>query len=177
MEAIERFKAEYGWEEVEDMDEFFTFENVGDCVYGTYINKGTNVGRNKATVYTLKNGDVEHKIFGTVAINKKMEDTPLNWEIAIIYQGEKPSAPPKKPYKMFRIFRRNPDKQETDKNPLADVEAVKIIDSLVDDLMDKHVDPTEEQILKLAKKYHIQDKETLPAAMLPRIEQELKRRG
>jgi len=175
MEAIERFKCEFGWEEVEDMDEYFTFKEVGDCVYGTYINKELNVGVNRATVYTLKNGEEEIKIFGTVAINTKMEDTPLKWEVGIIYQGEKPSKPPKKPYKMFRVFRRNPDKPQT--TNLADVEAVKLIDSLVDDLLEEHVQPTEEEILKLAKKYHIQDKETLPAAMLSRIEQELKRKG
>ena len=100
------FKEEDGWEEIEDMDEFFTFEKVGDSVHGIYIAKEANVGRNKADVYVLKSGPVEHKIFGTVGLKKKMADVPIGYEVGIIYEGEKPSTPPKKPYKLFRVFKR-----------------------------------------------------------------------
>ncbi len=182
----EVFNKKEGWEEIPDPDleDYWCPVHKGDHNQGIYIEKELDVGVNYATVYTFKNENGLFKVFGTVGLIQKMDRIKIGEEVGLIYKGEKPMKPPKKPFKVWKVFNRKigkkentPDESKPTKNPLADVEAVKIIDQLVDDLMDKHVDPTMEEILKLAKNYHIQDKETLPTTMLPRIEAELKRRG
>jgi len=187
MEAIERFREKDGWIKVPDLDDLWCPTNVGDSVEGVYIKKEENVGRNHATMYTLKDIDgMENKIFGTVGLNKKMADIPIGYEVGIIYKGEKPSAPPKKAFKIFDVFYReigNTDTAETDglennsDDFFGDEEAIKWIDMITNDLIDEGVEPTERKILVKAKDYHIEKVEGLTPEILGRIEKELKRKG
>ncbi len=116
-ETKELFKEAEGWEKIPDLDSFWCPTGKGDMVQGIYIKKEENVGRNHAEVYTLKEGEVENKIFGTVGLIKKMEEVPIGYEVGIIYQGEKPSTPPKKPFKIFDVFKRKIDTEEEEQSP------------------------------------------------------------
>ena len=106
----ERFRVEEGWEEIPDEDDFWCPCDKGDWIAGIYTKKEEDVGRNHANVYTLSNTEGEHRIFGTVGLNKKMDGIPIGeYEVGIIYQGEKPSQPPKKPFKLFQVHKRKLD--------------------------------------------------------------------
>jgi hypothetical protein len=181
------FKPEEGWLKVPDLDDMWCPTQIGDYVAGVYINKEENVGRNHATMYTLKDSKgIENKIFGTVGLNKKMLDIPIGSEVGIMYNGEKPSTPPKKPYKLFDVVHREigstdtiegEGTENTSDDFLADEQAVRWIDTITDDLIEEGVEPTEKKILVKAKDYHIEKVEGLTPDMLGRIDKELKRKG
>jgi hypothetical protein len=49
-----------------------------------------------------KKGEMD--VFGSTVLDNKFKDIPLGCEVKIVYQGEKPSTPPKKPFKLFQVF-------------------------------------------------------------------------
>lgn len=106
------FNESDGWIQIPDMDSFWCPSDNGDTLQGIYTKKEENIGRNHAEVYTLKQGDVEYKIFGTVGLIRKMEEIPIGYEVGIVYKGEKPSTPPKKPFKLFDIYKRQLDSKD-----------------------------------------------------------------
>ena len=183
VETKERFREEDGWEKIPDEDDFWCPCDEGDWIAGIYKLKEEDVGRNHANVYTLANTEGEFRIFGTVGLNKKMDSIPIGYEVGIIYKGEKPSQPPKKPFKLFEVSKRevehSEDTEVPKENPLAgDENAMLCIDELTEDLLADNTEPTEAKIIEKAKEYHIQKLEgyTDPK-ILGRIEKELKRKG
>jgi hypothetical protein len=188
MVSEEEFKKMFpegeGWDQIPDMNEFWNPELEGDMVKGVYILKETNVGRNHSDVYTLKEENEEdatkpiiHKIFGTTDLMNKFQEIEIGTELAIRYNGSKPSTPPKKPFKMFDIRFRKTDDTEGDSS-LGDVLAIEWIDKITDDLLEEGVEPTERKILTKAKDYHVERIEGLTdPKMLVRIDNQLKKKG
>lgn len=181
------------WVDIIDKSGLWDPENVGEELVGTYLKREPAPFKNRPNwKYCFESEHPESvdgkiQVYGTVGLNSRLTERLLGKELRITFLGVKEMADSrKKPFKKFKIqvllSKQDPLyaelKSETKPAPqLADVEAAELIDQIVDDLIDEHTDPTVESILECAKKYHIQDKETLPAAMLPRIEAELKRRG
>jgi hypothetical protein len=95
------------WEEVKDPeDEIWRPEAIGDEISGKYIRREDDVGMYHGTKYTLDTGNGEVDVFGSTVLDSKFKDIPLGYEVKIVYQGEKPSNPPKKPFKLFQVFKR-----------------------------------------------------------------------
>jgi len=140
LETKEMFKESEGWELVPDEDDFWCPSNEGDWVAGIYVKKEDDVGINHATVYTLNNTEGENKIFGTFGLNKKMAGIPIGYEVGIIYKGEKPSKPPKKPFKLFEVHKRKIDNHDEAippassdiKNTLGDVDDPESRQAIID---------------------------------------------
>jgi hypothetical protein len=96
-----------GWQEVKDSeDEIWRPEAIGDEISGKYIRKEDDVGIYHSTKYTLNTEKGEVDVFGSTVLDSKFKDIPLGYEVKIVYQGEKPSTPPKKPFKLFQVFKR-----------------------------------------------------------------------
>ena len=96
-----------GWQEVKDPeDEIWRPEAIGDEISGKYIRKEDDVGIYHSTKYTLDTEKGEVDVFGSTVLDSKFKDIPLGYEVKIVYQGEKPSTPPKKPFKLFQVFKR-----------------------------------------------------------------------
>lgn len=176
-----------GWERVPDPDnESWNPQVIGDEVTGTYLNMDTNVGRNHSNLYIIQkeNGELIG-VFGTVILDKKMKTVPTGWEVKIIFEGTKASKPPKKPLKLFQVFKRPGDEEEPKDqktqfkmNPHDDPEARQNIDEITETLIKENRPPsTDKEILERAKKMHIEDKESMPKSMLKRIEEQLNRRN
>ena len=55
-------------------------------------------------LWIQRKGEVD--VFGSTVLDNKFKDIPLGYEVKIVYQGEKPSTPPKKPFKLFQVFKR-----------------------------------------------------------------------
>lgn len=97
------------WEEIKDNDDVvWKPERIGDEISGKYIRKEEDVGVYHSNKYTLENENGEIEVFGSTVLDNKFKDVPLGHEVKIIYQGEKPSTPPKKPFKLFQVFLRKP---------------------------------------------------------------------
>jgi hypothetical protein len=95
------------WEEVKDSeDEIWRPEAIGDEISGKYIRREDDVGMYHSTKYTLETERGEVDVFGSTVLDNKFKDIPLGYEVKIVYQGEKPSNPPKKPFKLFQVFKR-----------------------------------------------------------------------
>ena len=95
------------WEEVKDPeDEIWRPEAIGDEISGKYIHKEEDVGVYHSNKYTLETDKGEVEVFGSTVLDSKFKDINLGCEVKIIYQGEKPSTPPKKPFKLFQVFKR-----------------------------------------------------------------------
>lgn len=197
------FKAEEGWEQVETTtDNLWYPEKEGEGIQGIYTQKREGVGRNHATVYRIKNGEGEFLVFGTVALVNAFKQIPLGYEVGIIYRGEKPSTPPKKPYKLFDVFKRpvkresRPeisqsetktsdavDKKEDEKTPFEmnekdDPEARQLIEEATDILISEHKPPRRDKdIVKQLKKMEHEDPGSVPFPMIKRVEEQLKRRN
>jgi hypothetical protein len=96
-----------GWQEVKDSeDEIWRPEAIGDEISGKYVRKEDDVGIYHSTKYTLDTEKGEVDVFGSTVLDSKFKDIPLGYEVKIVYQGEKPSTPPKKPFKLFQVFKR-----------------------------------------------------------------------
>mgnify|MGYP001194431374 CR=1 FL=1 len=181
------------WVPIPDKSGLWEPETIGDELVGVYLKKEEAPFKGRPNwKYCFEtehpeavNGKIQ--FYGTTGLNSRLTDRLLNKPLQIIFTGVKEMADTrKKPFKKFKIHvllsKDDPlyaelKAESKPATPLADVEAAGLIDQIVDDLMDEHIDPTVKSILERAKKYHIDDKETLPAEILPRIEKELNRRG
>jgi hypothetical protein len=93
------------WEEIKDPeDEIWRPEAIGEEISGKYIRREDDVGMYHSTKYTLDTKNGERGVFGSTVLDNKFKDVPLGCEVKIVYQGEKPSTPPKKPFKLFQVF-------------------------------------------------------------------------
>jgi hypothetical protein len=102
---VERKNSE--WEEVKDPENNVWRPQVaGDEIIGIYLRKETDVGRYHTNKYTLETDDGEMDVFGSTVLDTKFKEVPLGYEVKIVYQGEKPSKPPRKPFKLFQVFKR-----------------------------------------------------------------------
>jgi len=100
-------KNDNGWKEIKDTeDSIWRPEAIGDEISGKYIRMEEDVGVYHSNKYTLENEKGEVEVFGSTVLYNKFKDIPLGCEVKIIYQGEKPSTPPKKPFKLFQVFKR-----------------------------------------------------------------------
>ena len=97
------------WKEIKDNEDVvWKPERIGEEISGKYIRKEEDVGVYHSNKYTLENENGEIDVFGSTVLDSKFNDVPLGYEVKIIYQGEKPSTPPKKPFKLFQVFMRKP---------------------------------------------------------------------
>lgn len=107
------FKESEGWDEIVVPDaERWCPQKEGDQLVGIYVNKKEDVGKNRATVYFIKNEENEWIVFGTDDLNRKFKQVPLGCEVGIVFKGEKPLRAPKKPFKMFQVFKRQISEKE-----------------------------------------------------------------
>lgn len=179
------------WEEIKEPESIWRAEAVGDEISGKYIAKEEDVGIYHSKKYTLETSDGEIDVFGSVGLDDKFKEIPLGYEVKIVYQGEKPSKPPKKAFKVFQVFKRpandetaedkvedsNEEEKEVFMNPDDDPGARDLINDITNAMIEEHRDPkTPEDILKEAKEWHIKGKGINPD-MLGRIEKQLKRRN
>ena len=180
-----QFKEEDGWETIPGMDDFWTYELIGDTVQGVYIEHESDVGVNHSEVYTLQQENEEdpetpiiHKIFGTTDLNNKFEQIKIGDEVGITFEGSKPSKPPKKPFKMFTVKKRTLANEEDADTSMGDPVAVKCIDEITTNLIDEGMQPTQHLIEQKAKEYHLAREEgyTDPK-ILGRIERQLNFKG
>ena len=97
------------WKEIKDAEDVvWKPVRMGDEISGKYIRMEEDVGMYHSNKYTLETEDGEVDVFGSTVLDNKFKDGPLGYEVKIIYQDEKPSAPPKKPFKSFQVFLREP---------------------------------------------------------------------
>jgi len=107
VKKIKNNNSKDGWEEVKDPeDEIWRPEAIGEEISGKYIRREDDVGKYHSTKYTLDTENGEKEVFGSTVLDNKFKDIPLGYEVKIIYMGEKPSTPPKKPFKLFQVFKR-----------------------------------------------------------------------
>jgi hypothetical protein len=97
------------WKEIKDAEDVvWKPVRMGDEISGKYIRMEEDVGMYHSNKYTLETENGEVDVFGSTVLDNKFKDVPLGYEVKIVYQGEKPSAPPKKPFKSFQVFLREP---------------------------------------------------------------------
>lgn len=105
------FNEKEGWEEIKTSDaERWCPEKAGDELVGLYVEKRENLGKNHANGYFITNviegEEKEWLVFGTEDLNRKLEHVPIGYEVGIVFAGTKPSTPPKKPFKVFKVYKR-----------------------------------------------------------------------
>ena len=168
------FKESDGWVPVETtVGNLWCPDKPGDHIQGIYLSKRENVGINHSTVYNIKNEKGEFLVFGTKALLNAFKQIKVGNEVGIVYKGDKPSQPPKKPYKLFNVFQRPvkkseakkeqrqpPTKQETkpekeenkakEMNLSDDSETWGLIEMISTDLAAEHKHVNDKEILKRA---------------------------
>lgn len=90
-----------------ELPEQWKFENEGDFIQGVYVQKKTEVGRNKANLYILEVEGKLKAVWGTAVIDNSMTDPNISIgdTIRITYVGE--NEKPK--YHKFKIEKDFPD--------------------------------------------------------------------
>ncbi|MCE7697827.1 MAG: hypothetical protein K8E24_002985 [Methanobacterium paludis] len=172
-----------GWEEVNDVNSVWRPEATGEEIIGVYKSKETDVGQYKSNIYTLETDDGEREVYGSKGLDGKFADIPIGYEVRIVYKGEKPMAPPKKPFKMFQVFKRpgNGSSGSPQMMGKEDPEAETIIQMLEEEISAKHkgnVKPSLEETVDLAAKYcDDKDCKDIDSMMLTRIKVVLAERG
>lgn len=76
----------------------------GDSVLGRYIEKKTNVGKNKSNVYVLETISGEKiGVWGSTVIDSKFSNVALGKIVVCQYIGEKTSKKTGKDYRDFKV--------------------------------------------------------------------------
>lgn len=185
-----------GWEEIIEERVCWVPKNRGDILIGVLIKRDENRGpRGNLTFYEVETAEVDEdgekivqNVLGTTVLNKKMSTVPIGYEVAIMYCGEKPSQPPKKPLKIFRVCKRpgnkdhttgaaGEDEPETDqKGPqmveLDNRDVVYFVDGVEDDLRGEGKNLSEPIVFKKARKQGGGDKKFMES-----VKEEIRRRN
>lgn len=88
------------YEDVEQ--EFWNYEKAGDSIAGFYLGMRTNVGENKANLYSLRTDKGVISIWGSTVLNTKLPFLKEGDDINIIYLGETTGSGSRK-YKDFTL--------------------------------------------------------------------------
>ena len=97
----------------EDMEqEFWNYEKAGDFIAGIYLGMRTEVGENKANLYSLRTDKGVISIWGSTVLDTKLPFINENDDIKIVYLGEKTGNGSRK-YKDFKIQIAKPQEDES----------------------------------------------------------------
>lgn len=100
-----------GWEEIIVESQIWSPEKIGDSIQGVYIEMKTNVGQWNKNRYTLELEKEERYVYGTTDLDEKFKRIQIGDEVHIELKKCIKSRPPKKPFKVFQVFRRpGPDR-------------------------------------------------------------------
>jgi len=147
----EKALSDEGWKKVEGSSNVWKPEKENEEITGTYTKKVQEDGnwglKNK---YTIVTDEGEKVIYGTTGLDELFNSVDLGEEVLIIYKGESPSKPPKKPFKLFEMYHKPTAKSLEMKD---DPEARTTIDIIKQDLIGQGIrDPTPQEIIDFAEK-------------------------
>lgn len=117
-----------GWEEIIVESQVVELKKIGASVEGIYIEMKTNVGRWNKNRYTLEVNNEERYVYGTTDLDEKFKQIQIGDEVHIELKKCIKSEPPKKPFKVFKVFRRKgPGHDESPMMNYEDTEAEETI--------------------------------------------------
>jgi len=138
-----------GWEEIIVESQIWTPENIGDSIQGVYIEMKTNVGQWNKNRYTLELEKEERYVYGTTDLDEKFKRIQIGDEVHIELKKCIKSRPPKKPFKVFQVFRRKgPERNESSMMDYEDTEAEESIRLIKNEI---GVKATDNEIIKYAQ--------------------------
>ncbi len=107
-EVIEMEKNLEGFKEVGgtsgEMAPAKKFEKEGDSIMGTYVRKQENVGAFKSNLYIIKTSEGEQAVWGSNALDRKMNMIQTGKQVYIEYLGKKQNPKTKRQFKDWKVL-------------------------------------------------------------------------
>lgn len=130
-----------GWEEIIVESQVVEFKNPGDYIHGVYTEKKPNSGRWNKNRYTLEVNNEDRYVYGTTDLDEKFKQINAGDEVHIELKKCIKSEPPKKPFKVFQVFRRsNSEKNDSNMMEYEDSEAEESIRLIKQEIGEKSDD-------------------------------------
>jgi len=89
------------YQEVNPTD--FKFENVGNFIEGTLVQKQADIGVNKSNLYSIETPDGVKNVWGSAILDSRMALTKEGDKVKITFNGLAEAKPGKNPAKIFKV--------------------------------------------------------------------------
>jgi hypothetical protein len=140
-----------GWEEIVTESQIWSPEKIGDSIQGIYTEMKSDVGQWRKKRYTLELENETRYVYGTTDIDEKFKQIHIGDEVHIELKKCIPSRPPKKPFKVFQVFRRKGSEQ--DESQLMDYEDSEAEETIKIIRVELGPNSSDEEVIKYAEKW------------------------
>lgn len=91
-----------------ELPEVWTPEKKGDFIQGIFLKRKTDVGKNKANIYTLDLNGTKKSVWGSTVLDDKMDEVSEGDTIRITFEGFDES----KTYHKYKVEKDDGDEED-----------------------------------------------------------------